>query len=100
MVRRKIRDHYLLIVSLVQENQVTKREKNMRKQSKKIENEMQDEYDFNKGIRGKYAKKYAAKNNIVVLEPDVARVFRDSSVVNETLRNLLKIAHQVSKTAV
>jgi hypothetical protein len=85
--------------SLVQEKQVTKREKNMRKQSKKNENEMMEENDFSKGIRGKYAKKYAAGNNIVVLEPDVGRFFKDSSVVNETLRNLLKIGHQVSKTA-
>ncbi len=30
-----------------------------------------DEYDFSKGVRGKYAKRYAEGTNVVVLAPDV-----------------------------
>jgi hypothetical protein len=72
----------------------------MKKQNIKIENEMLEEYDFSKGVRGKYAKKYAAGTNIVLLEPDVAKYFKDSHEVNKTLRNLLKVARQVSKAAI
>ena len=58
---------------------------------------MLNEYDFSKGVRGKYAKRYAAGTNVVVLLPDVAEVYPDSESVNEALRVLLKIARQQTK---
>jgi hypothetical protein len=61
------------------------------------EPEMLDEYDFSRGVRGKYAERYAAGSNVVVLSPDVAEVFPDSEAVNEALRALIKIARQTSK---
>ncbi|HEX5873514.1 MAG TPA: hypothetical protein VFY60_02625 [Pyrinomonadaceae bacterium] len=51
---------------------------------------MLDEYDFSNGIIGKYAKQYADGTNIVVLEPDVAKVFPDSAAVNQALRQLIE----------
>lgn len=48
------------------------------------------EYDFSNGLRGRYAERYRAGANVVVLEPDVAKFFRDSSAVNEALRDLLR----------
>ncbi len=59
--------------------------------------DMLDEYDFSKGMRGKYAKRYAEGTNIVVLSPDVAEVFHDSESVNEALRVLVKVARQKVK---
>ncbi|MCZ7573323.1 MAG: hypothetical protein M5U01_32630 [Ardenticatenaceae bacterium] len=59
--------------------------------------DMLDEYDFSKGVRGKYAERYAEGTNIVVLSPDVAEVFPDSDSVNEALRVLVKIARQKVK---
>ncbi|MBI4546883.1 MAG: hypothetical protein HY707_02810 [Ignavibacteriae bacterium] len=53
---------------------------------------MLPEYDFSKGERGKYAARYAKGTNIIVLEPDVAKVFSNSEIVNETLRAVVKIA--------
>jgi len=53
---------------------------------------MLPEYDFSKGIHGKYAKQFKAGTNIVVLAPDVAKIFPDSAAVNETLRAVAKIA--------
>ena len=53
--------------------------------------EMREEYDFAHGVRGKHAARYAKGTNIVVLDPDVAKVFPDSETVNETLRALLPI---------
>ena len=54
--------------------------------------EMLDEYDFRGGVRGKYAARFAAGTNVVVLAPDVAEAFPDSAAVNEALRALMKIA--------
>ncbi len=56
--------------------------------------EMQDEYDFSRGVRGKYSERYAAGSNIVVLSPDVAEAFPDSQAVNDALRALVAIARQ------
>jgi len=54
-------------------------------------NEMLREYDFSQGIRGKYARRYAEGSNVVVLEPDVAKVFPNAEVVNSSLRSLAEI---------
>jgi hypothetical protein len=62
--------------------------------------EMLDEYDFSKGVRGKYAKRYAEGTNIVVLAADVAEFFPDSDSVNTALRALVGIAHKNVKKAV
>jgi hypothetical protein len=39
--------------------------------------EMLEEYDFSKGVRGKYAARLAKGANVVVRDPDVAEVFTD-----------------------
>ncbi len=58
---------------------------------------MLKEYDFSKGVRGKYAARYAQGTNIVVLEPDVTKYFRDSESVNTALRALADIIRAQSK---
>jgi hypothetical protein len=58
-----------------------------------------DRYDFSKGVRGKYAERYAAGTNVVVLAPDVAAAFPDAESVNEALRALMKIARRGKKKA-
>jgi len=35
--------------------------------------EMRAEYDFSRGVRGKYFRRYHRGANVVVLEPDVAK---------------------------
>ncbi|KAM3099517.1 hypothetical protein ACKFKF_14595 [Phormidesmis sp. 146-12] len=57
-----------------------------------LNDEMRPEYDFAGGVRGKYYEAYKQSINVVVLDPDVAEVFRDSASVNEALRVLTKIA--------
>ena len=52
---------------------------------------MRKEYDFTGGVRGKYARKYAQGTNLIALDPDVAKVYKDSKTVNELLRALMKI---------
>ena len=53
---------------------------------------MRAEYDFSGGARGKYAKRFAAGSNVVVLEPDVARAFPTAKAVNAALRRTLRAA--------
>lgn len=59
---------------------------------KKAEPEMRPEYDFSGGKRGRYAKRYSAGTNLVLLDPDVAKSFPDSESVNAALRILAKAA--------
>ena len=51
---------------------------------------MPDEVDFTGGVRGKYAARYAKGTNVVLLEPDVAKVFRTSDAVNRALREFIE----------
>jgi len=53
--------------------------------------DMLKEYDFSRGARGKYAKRYAQGSNVVVIDPDVAEYFPDHDSVNESLRGLVAI---------
>ncbi len=63
----------------------------MKKSKTQRDPDMLSEYDFSKARRGKYARRYAARTNLVVLAPDVAKVFPDSQSVNEALRTLARI---------
>ena len=53
------------------------------------DDEMRPEYDLRGGVRGKYYERYKQGTNVVLLEPDIAKVFRDSATVNEALRRYL-----------
>ena len=57
--------------------------------------DMLPEYDFSKGERGKYAKRYAEGTNLVILAPDVAAAFPDADSVNQALRSLIRIAQKL-----
>lgn len=60
--------------------------------------DLRPEYDFSDGVRRKHAARYAAGNNVVVLDPDVARVFKDSASVNEVLRSLLPVIRRLKRS--
>jgi hypothetical protein len=59
--------------------------------------EMQAEYDFSQGVRGKYAASYSKGTNVVVIEPDIAKIFPDHDSVNQALRSLAEIIKQQKK---
>ena len=52
--------------------------------------ELRPEYDFSAGVRGKYAKQFAAGTNLVLLDADVARAFPTAAAVNKASRTYLK----------
>lgn len=56
--------------------------------------DMLDEYDFSKGIRGKYADRYSKGANVIVIDPDVAEFFSDSKTINNALRSIIPIIKQ------
>jgi len=69
-----------------------KKEKNT-----ELEDELRPEYDLSQlkgGVRGKYAERYRAGTNLVLLSPDVAAAFPTDEAVNEALRLLLRVAKE------
>ena len=54
---------------------------------------LRPEYDFSSGVRGKHHEAYRQGSNVVLLDPDVAAVFKDSDAVNAALRALARVAH-------
>jgi len=59
--------------------------------------DMLEEYDFSKGIRGKYSKRYAKGTNVVLIDSDVAEFFPDHDAVNDALRSLMNIIKKRQK---
>ena len=55
------------------------------------------EYDFSQAVRGKYARRYQAGSNVVVLEPDVAKAFPSPERVNRSLRALANLVELQAK---
>lgn len=57
--------------------------------------ELRPEYDLKKllktGIRGKYVERYRQGTNVVLLDPDVAKVFSNARAVNEALRLVIQL---------
>jgi hypothetical protein len=63
----------------------------------KTSDELRPEYkreDLGVGIRGKYFEEYRKGTNLVLLSPDVARVFPTDEAVNEALRSLIDLAEK------
>ena len=61
----------------------------------KAPDELRPEYrreGLGQGIRGKYFEAYQKGTNLVLLSPDVAKVFPTEEAVNEALRSLINIA--------
>ena len=63
------------------------------------QDKMRPEYDFSSGVRGKHHEAYRTGTNVVLLEPDVAQVFKDSAAVNSALRALAQVAQAHAKTS-
>ena len=52
--------------------------------------EMRAEYDFSAGVRGKYSTRVAKGSKVVVLAPDVAKLFPTARQVNAALRRAIR----------
>jgi hypothetical protein len=61
---------------------------------RKVRDELHRNYDFSKlegGVHGKYAERFRAGTNLVLLSPDVAEHFPDERSVNRALRQLIRV---------
>ncbi len=67
----------------------------MKKARSKKGDELRAEYDLRRllkeGVRGKYAKRYQAGTNLVLLDPEVRKAFRDERAVNDALRLVIEL---------
>ena len=67
----------------------------MNQRKSKVSDDLRPEYDLNAllkgGVRGKFAKRYHAGSNVVLLDPEVRRAFRDEKAVNEALRLVIEL---------
>jgi len=48
--------------------------------------------DLGAGVRGKYLGAYEKSSNVVLLKPEVAKVFPTEEAVNEALISLIRVA--------
>jgi hypothetical protein len=65
------------------------------KKKAKIDKDLRPEYDMKSllkgGTRGKYAARYRAGTNLVLLEPEVAKAFPNEKAVNDALKLVMKL---------
>lgn len=57
------------------------------------------EYDFSKGVRGKYAGRFASGSNVAVIDKDLVAIFPDSEAINRTLRLVAELRKMPAKPA-
>jgi hypothetical protein len=67
----------------------------MKKRSGRMSDDLRPEYNLRQlpkgAVRGKYAKRYHAGTNLVLLDPDVRKVFRSERAVNDALRLVIQL---------
>jgi hypothetical protein len=67
----------------------------MKKGKRRSADDLRAEYkrsDLGELVRGKYAARVAESCNVVVIDPQVARVFPNDRAVNDALRSLIAVA--------
>jgi hypothetical protein len=63
----------------------------------KVDSDLRTEYSRNElgeGLRGKHYSSYTKGNNLVLLKPEVAKVFPTEEEVNNALLGLMEIARK------
>lgn len=61
----------------------------MNNKPEEVEEDDIPETDLSDAVRGKYYQRAMRGSNVVLLEPDVAKVFHNSAVVSQALREYL-----------
>ena len=67
----------------------------MKKAKSDEADELRSEYDLHQllkgAVRGKYLKSYRAGTNLVPVDPDVRKAFRDEKAINDALRLVIEL---------
>lgn len=61
---------------------------------REMDDDLLDEYDFSEAEVGRYAERYGRGTNLVLLDPEIAKVFPNSAAVNRALRALAEIIQE------
>ena len=72
----------------------------MKKAKSELNDWLRPEYkrsDFGEMVRGKYAKRIRESTNVIVLDPQVAKVFPNDEAVNNALRGLISSSRSRQK---
>ena len=67
----------------------------MKQKPRVVRDALRPEYtfDYSTAVRGKHYRRLLKEGaNVIVLDPDIAKAFRDSDAVNEALRSLLQMS--------
>ena len=78
-----------------------KNEKFMKKDNSELNDWPRPSYkrsDFKKLERGKYAARVRESTNVILLDPQVAKVFPNDEAVNNALRGLIELARSTTAT--
>jgi hypothetical protein len=73
----------------------------MKKAKSELNDSSRPEYkrsDFGEMVRGKYASRIRKSTNVIVLDPQVARVFPNDEAVNNALRELMGVTDSGAKS--
>jgi hypothetical protein len=67
----------------------------MKRRRVNTKDELRPEYDIRQllkdGVRSKYAKRYHAGTNLVLLDPEVRKAFDDEEAINDALRLVIEL---------
>jgi hypothetical protein len=61
--------------------------------------EMREDYDLSSMQSNPYAEKMKSGSNLVLIEPEIFKVFPSSEAVNEALRVLIKAAKEAESSS-
>ena len=73
----------------------------MKKAKSELNDWLRPEYersDFGQVVRGKYAKRLRESSNVIVLDPQVAKVFPNDEAANNALRGLIKLSRSSARS--
>ncbi|MBI1914775.1 MAG: hypothetical protein HYS12_08565 [Planctomycetes bacterium] len=65
-----------------------------------VDDELRPEYDettLKGGVRGKYAKRFAAGTNLVRIDPDLTSAFAGEEAINNALRFVLQLPGAIER---
>lgn len=74
----------------------------MKKAKSELNDWLRPEYkrsDFGEIVRGKYANRIRKSTNVIVLDPQVAKVFPNDEAVNNALRELIAATRSATQSS-
>ena len=95
LLRVRAKPRFTILAYSMLEPSPEVKEELMKTRKNRMNDELRPEYDLGRllkgGVRGKYAKRYHAGTNLILLDPDVRKAFRSERAVNDALRLVIEL---------